>query len=264
LNISAKIHSIKHYFFYAYYSKTKYKIHSPFVFNFICTVLEPSQTVQPKLPEELLNYYIKYKQKINISDNAGEGSNAIDYEHVTVSKIISKIGIPKKYGKILLKIIEKYKCKTVIELGTSLGISTSYLAEFKQNKVYTIDANQEIQDISKEAFKAININNVIFINASFEDSFESLCQGQRNISLIFIDGNHNKDATIRYFNTCLPYINEETIIIFDDIYWSEGMTEAWQFICQHHSVRLSIDLYRIGIIFFRKEQKRKEHFILWH
>jgi predicted O-methyltransferase YrrM len=264
LNTSAKIHSLKHYILYAYRSKTKYKIHSPFVFDFIRDILESSNRSFPKLPSDLRNYYIKYNQKIDIEMNAGEGSLVLNDKPTSTKSLITTIGIPQKYGKILYKLTEKYKCRNIIELGTSFGISTSYLAANKDCKVQSIDANKQIQDIAKEAFQKLKTSNTVFISARFDEVLKDLCSQSNEISLIFIDGDHNKDATIRYFNTCLPYLHENTIMVFDDIYWSKGMTEAWNHICNQKEVSLSIDLYRLGILFFRKEQKQKEHFILWH
>lgn len=264
MNASAKIHSLKHYILYAYRSKTKYKIHSPFVFNFIRDVLEPSKSSLPRLPDELLKYYTKYNKKIAIIMNAGEGSLVLNNKPVSVLSLISTIGIPRKYGKVLFRLSERYKCRNIIELGTSFGISTSYLAANKESKLQTIDANVQIQGIAKEAFQKLEVANTTFVNAEFNEVLEDLCSKTDEISLLFIDGDHNKAATIRYFNTCLPFVHENTIMVFDDIYWSQGMTEAWDHICKQKEVRLSIDLYRLGILFFRKEQKQKEHFTLWY
>lgn len=264
MSTSAKIHSLKQYILYAFRAKTKYKVHSPFVFNFIRDILESSDGKNSQLPHDLFNYYAKYNKKIDIIQNAGEGSLVLKNEAIKLSSLIAKIGIPKKYGNVLFNICYHYNCEEVIELGTSLGISTSYLAANKACNVQTIDANTPIQALAKKAFLKLNVQNISFINARFDEVLEEICSETATISLLFIDGDHNKEATIRYFETCLPYIQENTIIILDDIYWSEGMTQAWNHICKHEDVQLSIDLYRLGILFFRKEQKQKEHFTLWY
>jgi len=82
-----------------------------------------------------------------------------------------------------------------------------------------------------------------------------------NFDLIYIDGNHQKEATINYFHSLLKYTNNDSLIIFDDIHWSKGMTEAWETIVQDTNVTLSIDTFYWGFVFFRKEQE-KQHFTI--
>jgi predicted O-methyltransferase YrrM len=80
------------------------------------------------------------------------------------------------------------------------------------------------------------------------------------IDLAFIDGNHRKEPTLRYFETILPKTHEGSCIVFDDIHWSSEMEEAWELIRKDERVKLSIDLFFIGIVFFRTEFREKQHF----
>ena len=77
--------------------------------------------------------------------------------------------------------------------------------------------------------------------------------------LVYIDGNHNKDKTLQYFKTLLKQATNDSVFIFDDIYWSPQMTAAWKEIIEHPKVTVSIDTFYWGLIFFRSEQP-KEHF----
>ena len=83
------------------------------------------------------------------------------------------------------------------------------------------------------------------------------------LDFVFFDGNHKKKPTLSYFKQCLEVAHEDSIFIFDDIYWSTEMTEAWQEIKKHPKVTLSIDCFEMGIVFFKKEQA-KEHFTVYH
>jgi predicted O-methyltransferase YrrM len=82
-----------------------------------------------------------------------------------------------------------------------------------------------------------------------------------NYQLIYFDGNHSKEATLQYFNLLLPTITNETVWIFDDIHWSTDMTEAWETIKKHPKVKVTIDTFQWGLVFFRSEQE-KEHFTI--
>jgi predicted O-methyltransferase YrrM len=81
-----------------------------------------------------------------------------------------------------------------------------------------------------------------------------------NIDLVFVDGNHRKNATLEYFDFFLSKRTNNSIFIFDDIHWSVEMEEAWKLIQQHDSVTMTIDLFFIGLVLFRKDFKVKQHF----
>ena len=83
----------------------------------------------------------------------------------------------------------------------------------------------------------------------------------KNIDLVFIDGNHQENATISYFKKCLNYSHNDTIFIFDDIYWSIGMENAWEKIKSHSKITLTIDLFHIGIVFIKSELSKENYII---
>ena len=80
-------------------------------------------------------------------------------------------------------------------------------------------------------------------------------------NLIYFDGNHSKKATLEYFELLLPTLTNDAVWIFDDIHWSKDMEEAWEIIKNHSKVKVTIDTFQWGIVFFRKEQE-KEHFVI--
>jgi len=265
LNLSAKIHALKHYLKYALFSKGKFKTHSPFVFAFITEILEDKSSEYKLLRDKLNRYYQENKIQVSTEGNAGEGSQSLGKRTMSASSFSNKVGLPPKYGKVLHGLIRENNIHSVIELGTSLGISTSYLSSHAAVNVKTIEANKEVLDVTRQAYQEIgNSKSIHFIHAWFDTVLDDLCKAGLANTLIFIDGDHNKEALIRYFNSCLPFIEESTILVFDDIYWSEGMTDSWHEIFQHKKVKLSIDIFRMGIVFFKQSNKEKQHFQVWY
>ena len=84
----------------------------------------------------------------------------------------------------------------------------------------------------------------------------------KQVDLAYLDGNHSYTATIDYFNKILPYTNQNSVIVLDDIYWSNEMLKAWKQLTQHPSVTYSIDIYSSGFLFFNNNMKSKQHFVL--
>jgi predicted O-methyltransferase YrrM len=151
---------------------------------------------------------------------------------------------------------------SVLELGTSLGISSAYLALGNPEcPVVTVEGCSETAAFAKEQLDTLGLNNIRVINSRFEDVLSYLLPEIGVLGMVFFDGNHRKEATMDYFQQCLPFIHDETVFIFDDIHWSSEMEEAWAVIREHESVKITIDLFRMGLVFFR-EGLSKEDFIL--
>ncbi len=243
-------------------SKSSYRIHSPFVFNFIKYVLKPKKPSPFKHP--FISYYIKNKPTITLTKDLGAGSLWNNKKTINTKKYIKKVATSTKYGKILSNISHYYKFNTALELGTSLGIGTYYLASNENCIVTTVEGNKEVYALSSTAFKHIGIENVVCNLDKFNSFLSKYLSNINHVPLVFIDGNHKKQATLQYFYKLVEKINENSILIFDDIYWSKEMNEAWHEILNHKSVKLSIDLYKMGILFFGSQFKEKQHFVIWY
>ena len=105
------------------------------------------------------------------------------------------------------------------------------------------------------------IKNTSIILGDFNLTLANKLKEILTIDLDFIDGNHQEDPTIDYFKECLKYANNNTIFIFDDIHWSKGMENAWDYIKSHQKTTLTIDLFFVGVVFIKSELS-KENFTI--
>lgn len=264
-----ELNTILKYINYKLTAFTEHDLHSPFLFNFY---MELIKNEHPYNDFEELNAIRKEIQtnstSIDITDyGAGSKklSNQVDINKRIV-KDIAKHGIAqKKQAEFLYRLLNKFKPKTVVELGTSIGLTTLYLSKaVPKAKVYTIEGCANLYQFSKQLFKNSNktLSNITSINGNFNTEFPKLLTQINTLDFLYIDGNHAYEPTMNYFNLALEKKNTHSIFVFDDIYWSEGMQKAWKEICSHKEVTLSLDLFYFGIIFFRTENKEKEHFVL--
>lgn len=250
------------YYFTAFNSKG-HGMHSPFVFSFITKVLNdktayPAYQQVEKLRKELL----KDETLLTIKD-FGAGSAVDKTNQRTVASIAKNAAKPAKYGQLLYRMVNYYQPQSILELGTSLGITTSYLSLAKPDaKLVTLEGADAVAQKARHDFQTLQLPNVSVIEGNFDDTLSSAIAQLPTIDFAFIDGNHRREPTERYFNQLLPAINNGSILIFDDIHWSRGMEQAWQTIQQHASVRCTIDLFFIGIVLFRQEFKEKQHFTI--
>ncbi len=149
-----------------------------------------------------------------------------------------------------------------MELGTALGTTTLYLSSVSSAKqVFTLEGNPDLAQVSQQVFDSWPEKNIMLQRGNIDDTLPNLLSKTGQIDFVYIDANHRYEATLRYFNGLLPYMSENGIMVFDDIYWSAEMRQAWQEIHRNNQVSLSIDLFRAGVIFFHPLRKKQHYFL---
>lgn len=252
------IQFIKYYFV----SITKYKVHSPFVFTFIKEILEKNIDGNKKAQIiNLLNMYKNHNYHIS-NEDYGAGSKLTNKNNLSIKHLLKNVSTSKKYGKILYNLVNYYKYNNCIELGSSLGFGTTYLST-STNNVISIEGNKDLVKIASENIARIGLTNASIINDVFDNVLEEVLK-KNKFDLLFIDGNHKEEATLKYFDIALKHKSNNSVIIMDDINWSKGMNNAWNKIISNKEITLSIDLFKFGIVFFNPNIVKKEHFVLWY
>lgn len=253
----------KKYFHY-YLSSSNGKghgIHSPFVFDFVKHVLNDKQNYPAYQPIEKIRKQLLTDSTVIEVEDFGAGSSVIKTNKRVVGAIAASSLKPKKYAQLLYRMVQYYKPTTIVELGTSFGITTAYLASANAaSKVFTCEGSAAIASIAKHNFEALQLNNVQLSEGDFAKTLSPLLSNLNTVNFAFADGNHRKEPTLEYFNQLLKHATPATILVFDDIHWSAEMEEAWEQIKQDPAVRCSLDLFFIGIVVFRKEFREKQQF----
>ncbi len=249
-----------HYQFTASNSKG-HGIHSPFVFDFITKILNDKKDYPAYSKVEALRNKLLDDQTLLEVEDFGAGSVVSKKNQRTVSSIAKNAAKSKKYGQLLYRIIKYYQPQTILELGTSLGITTFYLSLASPDaKLISMEGAKEILSLAILNFKSLGLHNIEIVHGNFDDTLKTTVRNLSSVDFAFIDGNHRQVPTEEYFQDLLLKTNDHSILVFDDIHWSREMEAAWENIKNHASVTCSIDLFFIGIIFFRKEFKEKLEF----
>ena len=237
--------------------------HSPFVFHFIKEVLNDRNKYGEYEAIENLRQQLSRDKAILTVEDFGAGSSVSKTNRRSIASITKNAAKPKKYGQLLFRMVKAYQPKSILELGTSLGITTSYLASANPStKVITMEGASAIASIARQNFSQLKLNNINIVEGNFDTTLSSVIDQLPSLDLAFIDGNHRQAPTEQYFQQLSPKINNDSILVFDDIHWSEGMEKAWATIQGNPAVRCTIDLFFIGIVLFRREFKEKQHFTI--
>ena len=243
-------------------STNQHGVHSPFVYNLLTKCFYKTEektafkTVRAYIKEVRLDNRI-----ISVKD-FGAGSRVFKSNERKVSDIAKNAAISTKRALLLNRLTSYLNIKTALELGTSLGVSSTAIAAGNNVKLLTLEGCPETSNIAREYFNKFGLNTITLKVGNFDEFFTFENRKKEHFQdLIYFDGNHQKEATLSYFNQLLPLAQNNSVFIFDDIHWSKGMEEAWEEIKAHPRVRVSIDSFFWGLIFFREEQE-KEHFTL--
>jgi predicted O-methyltransferase YrrM len=252
----------KDYTLHRFKAKTRHGVHSPFVYRLIDEVIydfTPKKVYEEieALRKQLLND----NRTIKVID-LGAGSKVNNDQTKKISEIARSALKPPRLAQLLYRLAADLKPGNIIELGACLGITTVYLQKAAPAaKVYTLEGSPEIAAVALRTFADANTTSIKEITGNFDDTLPGLIKQLDQVDFVFVDGNHQKAATLRYFEWCLPKVHEGTLLIFDDIYWSEGMKQAWSEIKAHPKVTVTIDLFWIGLVFFKPGQAKEDFLI---
>lgn len=252
------------YIKYLLRSGNEHSIHSPFLFELYNQVIAAGKDDHPDYEaiRALRKELLRSDEQIEILDlGAGSRINKSNLRKIrTIAKNAEK---PAKFGRLFHRLVRRFQPATIVELGTSLGLTTLYLSKAKPDaRLITFEGCPQTAGKAQGHFDRLGAENVEIVLGNIDETLpQRLRSLQERIDLAYFDANHRYEPTVRYFEQCLPHIQNGSLFIFDDIYWSEEMTRAWEYIKAHPQVTVTVDLFWIGLVFFRSEQV-KEDFIL--
>lgn len=253
----------KKYLHYYITAGNRHDVHSPFVFDLVEKVLrDQKKPAAFREIEQLRKSLLRSTETLQVTD-LGAGSLLNAGRERKVSDITRHAAKPPKFGQLFYRLIQYFKPEYLLELGTSMGMSTSYMAKAAPSAtVHTIEGCPNIAARASRNFEALQLQNIKQHVGNFDTVLPALLKELPRLDYVYIDGNHRSAPTLDYFEQCLGKVHDESLFIFDDIHWTPDMEAAWHSIQQHPRVTFTIDLFFIGLVFFRPDMKIKQHFIL--
>lgn len=253
------------YLRYLVQARNEHTLHSPFAFDLYTCIIRVRDAKNPHFADiqQLRRSLQQSRETLTITDY-GAGSKINAARQRTIGDITRHTQKPDRFGRLLYRLTDRFAAKTVLDLGTSLGLTTAYLARAAQlhgGRVITFEGCPETAAVAQRNLLTLDCKNVDLIVGNLDQSLAERVAQLPQLDLVFFDANHRYEPTLRYFNTCLTKAHNDTVFVFDDIHWSGEMEQAWAGIQQHPSVRVTMDLFDVGIIFFRQQQPR-QHFVL--
>ncbi|MCK5536198.1 MAG: class I SAM-dependent methyltransferase [Bacteroidales bacterium] len=245
--------------------KNGYGVHSPFLYKLIEDVFDDDRHFYAYDDIEAIRKdLLTWKQSIEFNEVGALSHWAKPNIERLISDITKCSSVSPKYGQLLFRLTNHFNPQTIVEFGTSVGISSMYMASGSPNaELYTYDFNEALVRIANSNFNSLNLRKAKAEVGLFEEKLTKMPKIVDKIDFLLLDGNHRKEPTILYYEFLKSQFHNDTIVILDDIHWSQGMEEAWDIIKADKAVSLSIDLFQFGILFFKKEfLGNKQHFVV--
>lgn len=248
------------YLRYLFKAKGRHGIHSAFVYELYEKVVADKIKYYDFAPiEHLRKKMLSSPETIDVIDfGAGEHRN----KKRKVKDIARVTSVTPRMGRLLFRLANYVQPKVMVEMGTSLGISTLYQAKACPDaKFITMEGSPKTVEIARHNFELLKAANIKTVVGDFKTTLPEVLKNLKQVDYVFFDGNHRKDATLEYFNAFLAKAADNCVFVLDDIRWSKGMLEAWEEIIKEPRATVTIDLFNFGLVFFRKGQV-KEHFVI--
>lgn len=255
---------IKAYLRYWLNAVNQHSLHAPFVYDFYTRIIQGQQ--ENELFDTIESYRHQYLQDENYIKVTSPGApSRVSNDGKRKISRLAQHGISKpKNSRLLYRIIQDMQPEIIVELGSSLGINTLYLsAAYPQAQVYTFEGCKETAQLAAQLYDNWPIKNISLIEGNIDETLPRLCTKLDRIDFAYLDANHRFKPTVNYFNLLMKKSSSHSILILDDIYWSEGMYQAWKTIISKPEISLSLDLFELGIVFCRK-LPIKQHYTLMY
>ncbi|SDG96092.1 O-methyltransferase [Psychroflexus sediminis] len=254
---------------FLWHSKNQHGIHSPFVYKLITKCFYNKEHLEAYELWDKAKKTLSTSNKVLEVQDIGAGSKIFKGNLRPVSKIAKHVSISRKRARLMSRLVDYLSVKNALELGTSIGLGSISIAGSGRARLTTIEACPATSAYAQSLFEKLKLTKITGMNSSFDEGLTELNPprslaregSEEKFDLIFIDGHHDGEATLSYFESLLKHKHNDTLFILDDIHWSPAMEMAWEAIKTHEEVRVTIDTFQWGLVFFRKEQVKQDFVI---
>jgi hypothetical protein len=237
--------------------------YEPLLFLLTRTVSEEDQLVSDRIEAIRSEIAARGDEEVLIYSSPSPGSaGTLDSHEVrppygpvkpcSFEWIATVSSVSRYWGMFLYLVASGCQARTVLELGGCVGISGCYMAANRFcERFVTIEGSPVLAALAEKSLARV-ASNYCVVNALFDDGLDRVLPTlNHGLDLVYIDGQHEKIAALHYFETLVPYLNQECVVVFDDIHWSVDMWEAWQIICRREGLALSINMGQCGVCAWR-------------
>lgn len=239
---------------------TRYQLHAPEAYAIATAMLNDTRWYYSfRDIERIRKALLRSKMRYTRTDYGSGGVKKRQYT-VRLADVARRSASSPRKGQQLFKLVQLLRPKTILELGTSIGIGTMYLASsMRSGTTLSLEGCPETAAIARRNLSLLGVSRTEVLDGPFEVNLAPVLEAIQTLDFIYFDGNHRLEPTLHYLETCLPYCTDHAVLVFDDIYWSEEMHTAWEKIKLHPRVRMTLDFYDFGVVSLNPTIRTQQH-----
>jgi len=248
--------------FLQFYAKavTKYQLHSPYGFELVNAVLEDDRYYYAFRDVETVRAKMLESDVVLQVSDFGAGGEQHGASRQKLRDIVRRAASTPAQGRGLFRLVNLLRPATMLEIGTSVGVGAMYLASAARNaRFISLEGCPQLSAVARANLEILALPQPEIVSGPFEKTLLPTLQSLQSIDFVYIDGNHRPGPTLQYFEACLPYAHNKTVFVFDDAYWSPGMTKAWRAVQQHPGVRFTLDFFNLSLAFVNPDFREIQH-----
>jgi predicted O-methyltransferase YrrM len=241
----------------------EHSIHSPFFFDLYTKVIKVANPLPGFESVEKIRAQLLQNQSTIVYTDLGAASKHFTTDKRTIAAVAATSLAPAKMAQMLYRLAAHVNAKKIVELGTSMGITTLYLSKLDKATIYSFEGNPSMINIALTNFEYMEATNIVLIEGNINDTLPAFVENNRALDFVSMDANHQYEPTLKYFNKVVARMSPHGVIVVDDIYQSREMARAWGELRKHELVYGSIDLYRCGMLFFDSSLNKQHYTCAW-
>ncbi len=252
------IHKIQQFLRFYWRAVTKYQLHSPVVFDLAQALVHDRRWYYAFSDiEAIRRQMLRNDAMLQFTDfGAGEASGT-----VPLRRVARRSASSPQQGRRLFRLAHWVQPKSMLELGTSIGIGTMYLASAaREARFITLEGAADCAAVAQSNLASLGLPHVEVRSGEFGTTLATALADSSPVDLVYLDGNHRRAATLGYFEQCLAAAHARTVFVFDDVYWSAEMTLAWTEIQNHPRVTTTVDFFDLSLAFINPDFRERQHF----
>lgn len=235
-----------------------YGVHSPFVFNLITKVIEEKCSYYSFYDIELLRRELYYREdKLPCPDRSHPGR----MKYRQIGEIVYCEAIKPSHGKLLFRLANYFKSQRILQIGPNVGISTLYLTSYaKEVRCIALENVPQFAEIARQVFERAG-KHIDLRVGSYASLLPQALRDLGEVDLVYFNTLYEQQHTEALFESCLPYVGDWTLFVFEGIKSSQRMRAFWDAVCARPEVTVTIDLYTMGIVFFNPKLHKQNYIV---
>lgn len=246
-------HYFKNYIKYLFCSRhwRGYGVHSPFAFELVTRVIE----------EDLPYYKYGLVERVRKSQKMSKRPLVVDGRESQLRDLVAG-NVDPAYAQLLFRLVNRYKARNVVETNMRTGIASMYLAAPDSKvKVTTFGNEKALNELALHYMKETGFRNVRVVQGTAEEKLQEVMGELDTLDLLFVNDCASGSDLDDRIGVCMPKTASQTIFVVEGIYANESMTASWKRLQADSRVRVTVDLFRYGLVFFKDNLQKEDYYV---